>query len=119
LGLAVALVSSIVMPALYLVKFRTGESLGSVSLQADATQSLACGALSLALLIGLGLNYLFGLWQADPVIGLLIAVFLVKAGRRAVKQGKLCTCADCARPPGTQEEALNPDRPMFLDQSPP
>ena len=119
LGLAVALASSIVMPALYLVKFRTGESLGSVSLQADATQSLACGALSLALLIGLGLNYLFGLWQADPVIGLLIAVFLAKAGYRAVKQEKLCACAACGRPPGTQEEALNPDRPMFLDQSPP
>ena len=115
LGLGVALVSSIVMPLLYLVKYRTGESLGSVSLKADATQSLACGALSLALLLGLGLNYLFGLWQADPIIGLLIAVFLAKEGRRAVKQGKLCTCAACGLSSAEQVNEGEPELPLPPD----
>ncbi len=100
LGIFVALASALVMPALYLVKFRTGESLGSASLRADSRQTLACALLSVALLIGLGLNYLFGLWQADPLIGLLIVYFLVKEGRRALQEGKLCTCAACAMTPG-------------------
>ncbi len=99
LGILIALASALVMPALYLAKFRIGESLGSASLRADSRQSLACGLLSVALLIGLGLNYLYGLWQADPVIGLLIVFFLVREGRRALKEGKLCTCACCGLPP--------------------
>ncbi len=99
MGIFIALAAALVMPALYLAKFRTGESLGSASLRADSRQTLACALLSVALLIGLGLNYLFGLWQADPVIGLLIVFFLVKEGRRALKEGKLCTCASCGLPP--------------------
>jgi divalent metal cation (Fe/Co/Zn/Cd) transporter len=102
LGILVALTSCIVMPALYLVKFRTGQSLRSASLRADSKQTLACGLLSVALLIGLGLNYLYGLWQADPIIGLLIAVFLVQEGRGAVQEEKLCSCAACGLPPGEQ-----------------
>ncbi len=100
LGIFVALVSSLVMPALYLVKFRLGQTLGSASLRADAKQTLACGALSVALLCGLGLNYLYGLWQADPVIGLWLAVFLVREGRNAIKEEKLCSCAACGLAPG-------------------
>ncbi|MCX5894174.1 MAG: cation transporter, partial [Deltaproteobacteria bacterium] len=69
LGIGVALVSSLAMPALYIFKLRTSEFLGSASLKADSKQTLACGLLAVAVLIGLGLNYLFGLWQADPVIG--------------------------------------------------
>jgi divalent metal cation (Fe/Co/Zn/Cd) transporter len=114
LGIGVALVSSLVMPALFLLKFRLGESLGSASLQADSKQSLACGALSVALLIGLGLNYLFGLWQADPVIGLLIVVLLVREGRRALKEKKLCTCASCGLSPGPRDP-LDPANLTLLD----
>lgn len=109
LGMGVALVSAVVMPALYLAKSRTGEALASGSLLADSKQSLACGALSVALLIGLGLNYLFGFWQADPLIGLLIALFLVREGHRTVKEEKLCTCAAGARPP----DSNNRRRPPF------
>ena len=85
-------------PALFLYKYRTGKSLGSASLVADSKQTLACALLSLALLIGLGLNYLYGIWQADPVIGLLIAVFLIREGYRTLKEEKLCSCA-CSCPP--------------------
>ena len=30
--------------------------------------------------IGLGLNYLIGFWQADPIVGIIIAAVLVKEG---------------------------------------
>jgi len=33
-----------------------------------------------ALLIGLGANYLFGFWQADPIVGILISIFLIREG---------------------------------------
>jgi cation diffusion facilitator family transporter len=95
LGLIIAVVSLIVMPGLFLVKYRTGQSLGSLSLMADAKQTLACAWLSLALFIGLGLNYLWGVWQADPVIGLVIAAFLVREGYETLKEGRLCSCASC------------------------
>jgi divalent metal cation (Fe/Co/Zn/Cd) transporter len=30
--------------------------------------------------IGLGTNYLFGFWQADPIVGVIIVIFLVREG---------------------------------------
>jgi len=40
----------------------------------------------------LGLNYLYGIWQADPVIGLIIAGLLIREGINALREEKLCTC---------------------------
>ena len=99
LGIIIAIASLIIMPGLYLLKYRTGKSLNSRSLMADSQQTLACAWLSLALLIGLGLNYLFGIWQADPIIGLVVVGFLFKEGWGTLKEGKLCTCATCGLPP--------------------
>jgi divalent metal cation (Fe/Co/Zn/Cd) transporter len=73
-----------------MLKLRTGAELGSASLRADAKQTLACAFLSLALLVGLGLNYLAGFWQADPVIGLIIAAFLGREGYETLTEEKLC-----------------------------
>ena len=92
LGIVIALVSLIVMPGLFCIKYQTGKSLKSKSLMADSKQTLACALLSLALLVGLGLNYFYGIWQADPVIGLLIAAVLVREGYGALQAEKLCTC---------------------------
>jgi divalent metal cation (Fe/Co/Zn/Cd) transporter len=44
---------------------------------------LACFFLSAALLLGLGSNYVLGFWQADPIVGLIIVVFLFREGREA------------------------------------
>jgi len=80
LGIAIAAVSTIVMPILFYLKYRTGKQINSKSLIADSKETLACLFLSIALLIGLGLNYAFGLWQADPIIGLVIVAFLAWQG---------------------------------------
>lgn len=80
LGIIIATLSIIIMPILSHMKYQTGKSLKSRSLIADSKETLACAALSIALLIGLGLNYFLGLWQADPVIGLVIAAFLLREG---------------------------------------
>jgi cation diffusion facilitator family transporter len=102
LGIIIALISLILMPLLFAYKLCTSAGLGSMSLRADAKQTLACAFLSLALLVGLGLNYVAGIWQADPIIGLIIGAVLVREGRDALKEGKLCSCGgiSCEKQPG-------------------
>ncbi|NLW93040.1 MAG: cation transporter [Chlamydiae bacterium] len=84
LGVIIAAVSLVTMPALFWAKRRLGVKMGMGSLVADSKETLACAFLSAALLAGLGLNYLWGLWWADPAAGLVIAAFLVREGAEAV-----------------------------------
>jgi cation diffusion facilitator family transporter len=79
-GIIIAIASIIVMPILFYLKYHTGKAIGSRSLMADSKETLACVFLSVALLIGLLLNYGYGLWQADPIAGLVIVIFLIKEG---------------------------------------
>jgi divalent metal cation (Fe/Co/Zn/Cd) transporter len=95
IGIIIAVVSLVVMPVLFFAKYHTGKSMQSRSLVADSKQTLACMFLSLALLIGLGLNYFWGIWWADPAVGLVVVVFLFMEGRNAIKEEKLCTCCSC------------------------
>ena len=93
IGLLIAVLSLIVMPMLYVLKRRTAVNLQSRSLDADAKQTLACVLLSVALLLGTGLHYLTGIWQADPIAGLFIAAFLIREGYEAWTEQELC--ANC------------------------
>jgi len=92
-GLILAVLSLMVMPWLAASKRRTGEALGSQSLIGDSRETLACAWLSVALLLGLGLNAAFRMWWADPVTGLIIVVFLVREGLEMVRGG--CGCSAC------------------------
>ncbi len=107
LGIIIATVSLILMPALFYYKYSIGRSLGSASLMADSKQTLACAFLSLALLIGLGLNYLYGIWQADPIIGLLIVALLVREGYEALREEKICSCCACPVSKESSGESLD------------
>ena len=92
LGIIIALVSLAVMPLLFFMKYRLGKSIGSRSLVADSKQTLVCCYLSMALLLGLGLNYLFGIWWADPAAGMVIVVFLIREGYEILKEGQTACC---------------------------
>ena len=85
LGIFIAVASIVSMPILYRVKLGTGKALNSRSLIADSKETLACAFLSVALLVGLGANYLFGFWQADSLVGLVIVGFLTKEGMEIVR----------------------------------
>lgn len=89
-GIAIAVVLLIVMPALLLLNWRTAKIVNSRSLLVDAKQTLGCILLSVALLFGLGLNCLFGWWQADPIAGLVIAAILGREGYRSLRDQELC-----------------------------
>ena len=82
-GVALAAVSLGVMWWLARAKRRTAISLGSRAMEADAFQTTACWWLSLAVLIGVGLNTALGFWWADPVAALVIPTFLVREAREA------------------------------------
>ncbi|MEE9399966.1 MAG: cation transporter [Dehalococcoidales bacterium] len=84
-GIIIAIVSLIAMPVLFYQKYQTGKALNSRSLVADSKETLACLFLSFALLVGLGANYLFGFWQADPIVGLIIVIFLVREGYETLR----------------------------------
>jgi cation diffusion facilitator family transporter len=85
-GIIIAALSIIIMPVLMWQKYKTGKQINSKALIADSRETLACAFLSVALLLGLGLNYLFGFWQADPIVGLIIVVFLFHEGWEALNE---------------------------------
>lgn len=72
-GIAIAVLSLIVMPVLARAKRRLAPALGSRAVQADAAQTNICALLSAVLLVGLGANALLGWWWADPVSAFGIA----------------------------------------------
>jgi cation diffusion facilitator family transporter len=85
-GIIIAALSIIIMPVLMWQKYKTGKQINSKALIADSRETLACAFLSVALLLGLGLNYLFGFWQADPIVGFIIVVFLFREGWEALNE---------------------------------
>lgn len=94
-GIVVAALSLLIMPALSWAQRRTGRELGSAAVVADSTQTLLCTYLSAALLVGLLLNAALGWWWADPVVGLVVAWLAVREGREAWS-GQACGCGPVA-----------------------
>lgn len=66
-GLVLSVLSLLIMPLLAWWKQRTGREMGSRALVADAAETWVCSYLSLALLAGVGLYFLFDWWWADAV----------------------------------------------------
>lgn len=91
-GIVLAAVSVVVMPALSLVERRTGRELGSATVVADSTQTLICSLLSAAVLLGLITNAAFGWAWADSVAALVIGAFAIREGVEAWS-GDACATA--------------------------
>jgi divalent metal cation (Fe/Co/Zn/Cd) transporter len=91
-GIALAALSLAVMPLLAREKRKVALGLGSRALEADSRQTDLCAYLSAILLVGLGLNALFGWWWADPMAGLIMVPIILREGLNALK-GESCT--DC------------------------
>ena len=98
-GIVLAAVSLAVMPLLSWAQRRTGRELRSRSAVADSKQTLLCTYLSAVLLVGLGLNSLFGWSWADPIAGLVIAAVAFREGLEAWKGRNCCGPAPRAEDP--------------------
>jgi divalent metal cation (Fe/Co/Zn/Cd) transporter len=80
-GIALAVVSLLVMPVLARAKRRAARELDSRSLEGDSAQTVLCTYMSAVLLGGLLANSLLGWWWADPIAGLAIAALAAKEAR--------------------------------------
>ncbi|MDR1386243.1 MAG: cation transporter [Propionibacteriaceae bacterium] len=82
-GLVIAGLSSLIMPVVSGLERRAGRELGSATVVADSKQTLICASLSVAVLVGLLLNLVWGWFWADSVAALVIAGFAVREGWEA------------------------------------
>jgi divalent metal cation (Fe/Co/Zn/Cd) transporter len=98
IGLVLAAVSLVVMPVLSWAQRRAGRELGSRSAVADSKQTLLCTYLSAVLLVGLGLNWMFGWSWADPIAALVIAGVAVREGVEAWRGDRCCSAAAALHP---------------------
>lgn len=80
-GIAYLAVTAVVMFGLAWLKHRTARQLGSEPLGSEATVTFLDGVLSVGTLAGLALNAYLGLWWADPVAGLLVALAAASEAR--------------------------------------
>ena len=89
-GVALAVASVILMPALAVAKQRLADQLGSAATAGEGRQNMLCAYLAGALLLGLLGNALFGAWWLDPAVGLLIAAVAVREGAEAWRGEGCC-----------------------------
>lgn len=85
-GIILAAVATAVMVPVAIAQKRTGEALGNQVLVAQSNETWISNYLSVSLLLGLGLNALFGWWWADPLVALLISLVAVREGWEAWHQ---------------------------------
>jgi divalent metal cation (Fe/Co/Zn/Cd) transporter len=78
LGIAWTAVTAAVMFALAAGKARTGRALGNPVLTTEGRVTLIDGILAVAVLLGLALNAVAGVWQADPVAGYVLVGYAAK-----------------------------------------
>ena len=95
LGMAILVLSVVVMPMLARAKRRVARALGSAALEADATQTSLCAYLSVIALIGVALNAFVGWWWCDPVAALTMVPIIAKEGLESVRGEDHCT--DCVQ----------------------
>ena len=96
LGVAILILSVVVMPVLARAKRRVADAMGSGALAAEATQTSLCAYLSAIALAGVGLNALLGWWWADPVAALAMVPIIGKEGLAGIRGRSNCT-DDCCR----------------------
>lgn len=82
-GIWLNVVALVVMIPVAIIQRRTGKKLGNKVIVAQSSETWLSNYLSISLLVGLGLNAVFGWWWADPVVALLLAGVAVYEGREA------------------------------------
>jgi divalent metal cation (Fe/Co/Zn/Cd) transporter len=78
LGIAWTAVTATVMFALAVGKARTGKALDNPVLKTEGQVTLIDGLLATAVLLGLLLNSLAGLWWADPAAGYVLVYYALR-----------------------------------------
>jgi len=94
IGIAVAIIAAVAMPFLAKAKLRVASKIDSLSLRADAMETLTCACLSWVLLASLALNTLTSWWWIDSVASLAIVPLLIREGWESVSGEDSSGCGD-------------------------
>lgn len=100
-GIGLALASVTLMPLIAVWKLRIAARGNLQSIAIEAKETLACGVLSLTLLIGLVANATLGWWWLDAVTALLLVPWLLQEGLTGIRRNGrpddllLCSCRHC------------------------
>ncbi len=86
LGIGVAIAAVIGMPILAIEKKRIGLAGNLLPLSIDAIESWTCFYMSLALLVGLLVNYLWKVWWVDYVAAGVILIFVLREALEALEE---------------------------------
>jgi divalent metal cation (Fe/Co/Zn/Cd) transporter len=87
LGVVVAAVAVVAMPALAFAKTRANVVIGSASLRADIAETITCAYMAGVTLVGLGASMLLGLWWVQYVAALGLLVWLIPETKEALTSG--------------------------------
>src|ERR1700751_4450479 len=91
-GFILALIAIPAMRYLARRKLEIAEKIGSRALRADAMEAIACGWLSLVVVVTLTVQWFTGAWWVDSVGSLAIVYFLIKEGREALSADECASC---------------------------
>ena len=88
LGIVLNVVALLVMVPVAVAQREAGRAMGNGVVVAQASETWLSNALSVSLLVGLGLNAAFGIAWADPVAALVVAGFALYNARESWEQAE-------------------------------
>lgn len=86
LGIGVASCAVVIMPILWYQKKRIGRLCNCLPLEIDASESATCFLMSVALLVGLVINYSFRLPWIDYFVTLIILIFVAREAVGSIRE---------------------------------
>jgi divalent metal cation (Fe/Co/Zn/Cd) transporter len=81
--------SILVLPPLAAAKYRVSRRLGSGALRADSFLTGVAAVLACITLVSLGASSLFGLWWADAVAAVVVAVIVLREGWTSLRLARV------------------------------
>jgi divalent metal cation (Fe/Co/Zn/Cd) transporter len=88
LGIGIAAVAVVAMPALAFGKSRANRLIGSASLRADIAETVTCAYMAGVTLLGLALSMALGLWWFQYLFALALLIWLVPETREALEAAR-------------------------------
>jgi divalent metal cation (Fe/Co/Zn/Cd) transporter len=86
LGIAVALAAVVIMPILWFEKKRIGTAADCLPLTIDAVESATCFWMSITLLAGLAINYVWRISWIDYLATFVILVFVAREAGESISE---------------------------------
>lgn len=89
LGIGVAAVAVVAMPALAFGKSRANRLIGSASLRADIAETVTCSYMAGVTLLGIALSMALGLWWVQYLFALALLIWLVPETRETLEAARI------------------------------